>query len=45
MKDPIEQMFVNEYVVSGTWSDPLVERVGRSAPAASAAAPAETLKQ
>ena len=43
MKDPIEQMFANEYVVTGNWSDPIVERVGRSP--ATAAAPAETIKQ
>ncbi len=42
MKDPIEQMFANEYSVSGTWSDPLVERAGRSA---TAAAPADAAKQ
>lgn len=42
MKDPIEQIFANEYVVSGNWSDPIVERVGRSA---TAAAPAEAGKQ
>ncbi len=31
LQDPIEQMFAYEYVVSGSWSDPVVERVGRQA--------------
>ena len=35
MKDPIEQIFANDYVVSGNWADPIVERVGR-APATAA---------
>ena len=43
MKDPIEQMFAYEYAVSGSWSDPLVARTGRSPP--TAAVPAETIKQ
>ena len=29
LQDPIEQMFALEYVVSGGWSDPVVERSGR----------------
>jgi uncharacterized protein (TIGR02099 family) len=43
MKDPIEQMFAYEYAVSGSWSDPIVERSGRSP--ATAAVPADTIKQ
>jgi uncharacterized protein YhdP len=43
MKDPIEQMFAYEYAVSGNWSDPVVERVGRSP--ATAAFPAESTKK
>jgi uncharacterized protein (TIGR02099 family) len=42
LKDPIEQMFAYEYAVSGNWSDPVVERIGRPA---TAAVPAETTKQ
>ncbi|HZI82888.1 MAG TPA: YhdP family protein [Casimicrobiaceae bacterium] len=29
LQDPIEQIFSYEYVVSGSWSDPVVERAGR----------------
>jgi uncharacterized protein (TIGR02099 family) len=29
LQDPIEQMFSFEYLVSGSWSDPVVERSGR----------------
>ncbi|HET9765156.1 MAG TPA: YhdP family protein [Casimicrobiaceae bacterium] len=39
LQDPIEQMFAYEYAVSGSWSDPVVERVNRqpvSGPAADA---------
>jgi uncharacterized protein (TIGR02099 family) len=43
LKDPIEQMFANEYAVSGNWSDPIVERIGRRP--ATAVVPAETIKQ
>jgi uncharacterized protein YhdP len=43
MKDPIEQMFSYEYAVSGSWSDPVVERSGRRP--ATAAVPGETIKQ
>src|SRR5205085_1287005 len=43
MKDPIEQMFANEYAVTGKWADPVVERRARTP--ATAAAPAETSKQ
>ena len=43
MKDPIEQMFAYEYVVSGNWSDPVVERVGRGP--ATAAVPEEPSKK
>jgi uncharacterized protein YhdP len=38
LKDPIEKMFSYEYVVTGGWSDPLVERVGRNASANAAEA-------
>jgi uncharacterized protein (TIGR02099 family) len=31
LQDPIEQMFSYEYAVSGSWSDPQVERLGRQA--------------
>ena len=42
MSDPFEQMFSNEYVIGGTWSDPTVQRVSRSPPAgASSANPIE----
>jgi uncharacterized protein YhdP len=30
LKDPIEQMFSYEYLVTGSWSDPLVTRSGSS---------------
>jgi uncharacterized protein YhdP len=29
LQDPIEQIFSYEYVISGSWSDPVVERAGR----------------
>jgi uncharacterized protein YhdP len=29
LQDPIEQIFSYEYVVTGSWSDPVVERAGR----------------
>ena len=29
LQDPFEQMFSYEYIVSGSWSDPIVERTGR----------------
>ena len=39
MKDPLEQMFSYDYRVTGSWSDPVVERVGtRSQQAAPGAA-------
>jgi hypothetical protein len=34
MKDPLEQMFAYDYRISGSWSDPVVERVGARAPPA-----------
>jgi uncharacterized protein YhdP len=34
MQDPIEQMFAQRYVVTGSWSDPQVER-GSGTPTAS----------
>jgi uncharacterized protein YhdP len=38
MQDPIEQMFSFGYAVTGSWSDPVVEREGRfPAPAAASA--------
>jgi uncharacterized protein (TIGR02099 family) len=37
-KDPIEQLFSYEYAVSGSWSDPVVERISNR----TAAAPAQT---
>ena len=43
MKDPIEQMFAYEYTVSGNWSDPVVERVGRGP--ATAAVPEQPSKK
>jgi len=30
--DPLEQMFAYDYRISGSWSDPVVERVGARAP-------------
>jgi hypothetical protein len=39
LKDPIEQMFTYEYLVTGSWSDPIVSR-GGLASTASAPAPA-----
>ncbi len=38
LKDPIEQMFSYEYRVTGSWSDPVVARVGRGDANAAAAA-------
>jgi len=32
MQDPIEQIFSYEYAVSGSWSDPVVERIARLPP-------------
>jgi uncharacterized protein YhdP len=29
LQDPIEQIFSYEYAVSGSWTDPRVERTGR----------------
>jgi uncharacterized protein (TIGR02099 family) len=29
MQDPFEKIFANEYVVTGTWSDPTIERKGQ----------------
>jgi uncharacterized protein YhdP len=40
MKDPLEQMFAYDYRISGSWSDPVVERVGTRAPPAAPGAPA-----
>ncbi|HKW81488.1 MAG TPA: YhdP family protein, partial [Casimicrobiaceae bacterium] len=39
MQDPIEQIFSYGYTVSGSWSDPVVERQGRFPAPAAAAAP------
>jgi uncharacterized protein YhdP len=41
MQDPLEQIFSNDYVVGGTWSDPTVERASRAA-AAGPAVPSGT---
>ncbi len=43
MKDPFEQLFSYEYTVSGSWADPVVQRVGSRTTAA--AAPTQTLTQ
>ncbi len=43
LKDPIEQIFAYEYAITGSWSDPAVERTARTA--AAGARPAETVKQ
>jgi uncharacterized protein (TIGR02099 family) len=40
MQDPIEQIFANDYVIGGTWSDPAVEKVSN----ASARAPANPIE-
>jgi uncharacterized protein (TIGR02099 family) len=37
MRDPVEQMFALDYVVSGSWSDPHVERAGVAATSAGSA--------
>ncbi|HUH95530.1 MAG TPA: YhdP family protein [Casimicrobiaceae bacterium] len=37
LQDPIEQMFSYQYAVSGSWSDPVVERVGHTAASGPAA--------
>jgi uncharacterized protein (TIGR02099 family) len=36
MQDPFEKMFSNDYVVTGTWSDPTIERKGQPAAAGGA---------
>ena len=43
MKDPLEQLFSYEYAVSGSWADPVVQRVGSRT--AAATAPAQTVTQ
>lgn len=46
MQDPIEQIFSYGYAVTGGWSDPIVEREGRfAAPAAAAATGPDTTRQ
>ena len=46
MQDPIEQIFSYGYTVSGSWSDPVVERQGRfPAPAAAATPQPEAMPQ
>ena len=46
MQDPIEQMFAYGYAVTGSWSDPVVEREGKfPAPAAAAASKPDTTPQ
>jgi uncharacterized protein YhdP len=42
MQDPIGQMFSFEYIVTGSWSDPRVERSDRTANAAAAPGGAQT---
>jgi uncharacterized protein (TIGR02099 family) len=37
LQDPIEQIFSYEYVVSGSWTDPVVERAGKQPAVAPAA--------
>ena len=34
LKDPLEQMFSYDYAVTGSWADPVVERVRAAAAAA-----------
>jgi uncharacterized protein (TIGR02099 family) len=41
MQDPLEQIFSNDYVIGGTWSEPTVERASRAA-AAGPAVPSGT---
>ena len=46
MQDPIEQIFSYGYAVTGSWSDPVVEREGRfPAPAAASASKPEAAPQ
>ena len=46
MQDPIEQIFSYGYAVTGSWSDPVVEREGRfPAPAAAAATKPEATRE
>ena len=42
LKDPIEQMFAYEYAVSGSWSDPTVERTSSRSWLPDSAAPTPT---
>jgi uncharacterized protein YhdP len=42
MQDPLEQMFAYVYMITGSWSDPQVERTGG---AATATGPVETMKR
>src|SRR5262249_43667379 len=37
MQDPFEKMFSSEYVITGTWSDPTIERRGQPVPVGGAA--------
>ena len=39
LRDPIEQMFSYEYLVTGSWSDPIVARRGNEKPMPVADAP------
>jgi uncharacterized protein (TIGR02099 family) len=41
LKDPLGQAFAYEYAVSGTWTDPKVEKVARETPAGSSRKPPE----
>jgi uncharacterized protein (TIGR02099 family) len=40
LKDPLGQVFAYEYLVTGSWADPKVEKVARETPAGSTHAPA-----
>ena len=41
LKDPLGQAFAYEYLVTGDWADPKVEKVARETPAGSTHAPAD----
>lgn len=45
MQDPIEQMFSYEYAVKGSWSEPVVERLGIRAPSRANAPPDAALQR
>jgi len=33
LEDPVEKLFAFEYEVTGTWNDPVVRKLGKTAPA------------